>query len=118
MAWKPLTHQEAVPIYQRRSDLWIEGFTLVRIRVAIQIVRREFKRRPYGQRPHAFGLWMLKWLDEQRQRGQPHPLQWELIRCVKDMMEGSSGEMVYAEVMRTKGGRAIHKVKYGGRRDR
>lgn len=115
--WQPVTYKQALPIYEQRPDIWVDGFTMVRIRVAIKIVRKLWAQRPTGQSKASFSLWLLTWLDKQRKAGTPHLLHFEITRAAKDMMQGMTGEMMYAEMLRTRGGRAIHKVRYGGGKD-
>lgn len=117
MKWQPIEHSRAVQIYDSRSDLVVDTFSLVRLRVAIAIVKKEYRRRPTGQTRATFAAWYLTQLQKLQHQQIPHPLHFELVRCLKDLMAGMSGEQVYAEMRRTRATRAIHKVRYGGRKD-
>jgi len=116
MAYRPYDYNEADAIYERRSDLSVDGFTMVRIRVAIKVYRNLWRKRPMKQTRGKFVLWIMQWLDEMRAKGTPHPLHFELVRCAKDHMQTMSGQQTYAELLRGRGQRAVHKVRYGGRR--
>lgn len=117
MPYKPYSRDEAEQIYSTRPPIENEGFTMARMRVAILIVRKQYRRKPHKQKIGAFCLWYLEYLDKYKRKYGPHPLQWEILAALKGLQQGSTGAQVYAELLRGRGKRIVHKVAYGGRRD-
>lgn len=113
-----LTDEMCEALYNGRSSIWIEGFTLARCRVAIRCVERVYMFRPDLRDPYDLSRFILASLDRQRKRSQPHPLHWEITAFVKHICQGGTRRTFYAGLCHTRAKRAIHKVMLGGRRER
>jgi len=112
-----LTDDECLALWNARGDLVVEGFTLLRTRVAIRCVERAWRNHFKGTDRFYYCMKMVQSLDKQRQRGKPHPLHWEIIMVVKEIQRGGRREHIYANLRHVKAKRAIHKVLHGGRKD-
>lgn len=116
MATIRLTEEQSKQMYDYRVNLENDTFTLVRVRCAIMCTRQLYMEWYKRDLAWNFPSWALVVLDGMRGRGNPHPLHWEMIACLKAMMRGEKGHHVYSGIARHRAKRAIHKVRYGGRR--
>lgn len=117
MPSKPLDEATAAVRYEERCNIENDSYSVVRLRVAIQVYRQLYSKRPRGQTTMSFNNWLLVFLDKLRHAEKPHPLQWELYACAKTTAAKHSGAWLYANTVRHRAKRAIHKVAHGGRRD-
>lgn len=112
-----LTDEQAAALYNSRGDLWLETFTLVRMRVAIRIIERIYKLKYRGTDKYYYIAEIMKTLEKRRAKGDSHMLHFELIAVLKEIQRGHRREMIYANLRHVRAKRAIHKVMHGGRKD-
>lgn len=111
-----ITEEVAMSLWVGRSDLWTEGFTLIRLRVAIRVADRLWHHWARITSKTPFPRYLLNRLDKMRSEGMPHPLHWELTTIAKDLQKGLKRHHTYARFCFHRARRAIHKVRWGGRR--
>lgn len=111
-----LTPEMCEALWGARAELWIEGFTLCRARVAIKCVQRVYKKMGRPSDLYGFATYVLGSLDDMRRAGHPHLLHWEITAFLKHIVEGGDRATFYAGLSHTRAKRAIHKVMLGGRR--
>lgn len=116
MAVIRLTDEQSKCMYTYRPNLENDTFTLVRVRCAIMCTRQMYKQWRDRTNGVSFELWAHVVLDSMRLKGKPHPLQWEMLLCLKAYSKQEMGHHVYSGIARHRAHRAIHKVRYGGRR--
>lgn len=117
MATIRLTDEQAAALYNSRGDLWLETFTLVRLRVAIRVVERIYKLKYRGTDKYYYITQIMGTLERRRAAGHSHMLHFEIIAVLKEIQRGNKREMIYANMRHIRAKRAIHKVMHGGRKD-
>lgn len=113
---KYLTEEACSLLWNGRSSIWIEGFTLVRLRVAFRYTDILWQRWSKMTSKKPFHTYVFNYLDDLRRAGTPHMLQHELMMVVKALQKGDRRHHVYARFCYHRARRSVSNLKYGGRR--
>lgn len=112
----PLTSEQCIDLWVARPSLWVEGFTLCRLRVAMRCVDRLYFATKDRIGHQEFPLYVVRALERRRDAGHLHPLHWEMLAVAKNWGTDVRRWHMYAQILRFRATRSIHKVRYGGRR--
>lgn len=102
--------------YLQRPKLYDDRAQLIRLRVAIQVVNRLYRRVEHRVPERAFPDWCIRVLAERTRAGHPHPLQEEIEDVLGGWKRGETSADTYHRECSFSADRIINRLKYGGRR--
>lgn len=108
---------ETLELYIKRTRLPEDRMMLVRIRVAIRIVSRWYKRMEGFVPEQEFPKWALRKLDRDAEQGITHMLDEEVRDVLLGWAKGETYGDTYARAVALSSIRMVNRVRYGGRRN-
>lgn len=107
----PNTPAQCLAQWNNRPSLEYEEERLLRVRVAYRCMDWFVRHYLAPGATKVLPLSMLMYIDGLRDEGFVHPLYWEIVRGLKEVVNGTKRHLVYDDVRYNRRRRAVQKLK-------